>query len=58
MSRASVPFHCPFCGETDLYPREDGWDCRACTRGFAVRLLGAVRPPASPADAVEAGESR
>ena len=39
----AVPFHCPFCGEEDLRPHEEAhgaWECRACTRVFAVRLIG------------------
>ncbi|WP_181407682.1 hypothetical protein [Nocardioides sambongensis] len=40
----AVPFHCPFCGETDLFPAEKGWECRACLRAFTVTMLGMVRP--------------
>ena len=50
----AVPFHCPYCGEEDLRPAEAGhgaWECRGCTRVFAVKLLG-LRPvtpgPATP----------
>jgi hypothetical protein len=46
MSERAVPFHCPYCGGEDLYPREDGWECRACLRAFAVTFLGQVRRPA------------
>ena len=54
MSRSTThrasPFHCPYCGDVDLYPREEGgardWECRACLRAFAVTYLGQVaRPP-------------
>jgi transposase-like protein len=46
MSRHASPFHCPYCGEQDLFPREDGWECRACLRAFSVTFLGQVaRPP-------------
>lgn len=39
----AVPFHCPFCGEKDLRPSEAApraWECRSCTRVFAVTLIG------------------
>ena len=42
----AVPFHCPYCGEEDLWPSEEGhgaWECRACLRAFSVKLLGLVR---------------
>jgi predicted RNA-binding Zn-ribbon protein involved in translation (DUF1610 family) len=42
----AVPFHCPYCGEEDLWPSEEGhgaWECHACLRAFSVRLLGLVR---------------
>ncbi|GAA1475711.1 hypothetical protein GCM10009623_01570 [Nocardioides aestuarii] len=52
MSERAVPFHCPYCGETDLWPHEatDGsaghgqWECRGCQRAFSVKLLGLLRP--------------
>jgi ribosomal protein L37AE/L43A len=40
----AVPYHCPYCGETDLFPAEKGWECRACLRAFTVTMLGMVRP--------------
>jgi transposase-like protein len=45
-----VPFHCPYCGDQDLHPSEQGhgaWECRSCLRAFSLKLLGLVRPPAS-----------
>jgi ribosomal protein L37AE/L43A len=39
----AAPLYCPYCGEEDLYPREEShgaWECRSCARVFAVRLLG------------------
>ena len=54
-SRA-VPFHCPFCGETDLWPHEvidehgevssphGAWECRGCLRAFQLKSLGLVAP--------------
>jgi transposase-like protein len=32
-------FYCPYCGEQDLYPREDrGWECHQCQRAFTLTL--------------------
>ena len=45
MTERAVPFHCPYCGEENLFPREDGWECRACLRAFSVTFLGQVRRP-------------
>ena len=51
MSNRGVPFHCPYCGETGLFPHEteDGaghgaWECRLCLRAFKLNMLGLVRP--------------
>lgn len=42
-ARGGVPFHCPFCAETDLWPHEPtGWECRGCQRAFTVQLLGLI----------------
>ncbi|MER6971269.1 hypothetical protein ABT304_09460 [Nocardioides sp. NPDC000445] len=46
--RASTPFHCPFCGETDLWPHEathGSWECRACLRAFQLKSLGQISRP-------------
>jgi transposase-like protein len=43
----AVPFHCPYCGDGDLWPGEEGhgaWECHACLRAFSLRSLGLVRP--------------
>jgi transposase-like protein len=46
MSTSRVtPFHCPYCGDENLYPREDGWECRSCLRAFSVTFLGQLRRP-------------
>ena len=46
--RHASPFHCPYCGEEDLFPHDgeagSGWECRACLRAFSVRFLGQIRP--------------
>ncbi|MEX0429181.1 hypothetical protein AB3X52_16280 [Nocardioides sp. DS6] len=51
----AVPFHCPFCGEEDLWPHEvvgengevssphGAWECRACLRAFQLKSLGIVQ---------------
>jgi transposase-like protein len=51
MTERSVPFHCPYCGEGDLWPHEPAegsghgaWECRSCLRAFSLRMLGLVRP--------------
>lgn len=39
---ARAPLYCPFCGDQDLFPVEQdstAWECRSCTRLFAVRTL-------------------
>ena len=43
----AVPFHCPFCGDEDLRPHEEGhgtWLCSACRRAFSLKFLGLVFP--------------
>ena len=47
MTERAVPFHCPYCGEQDLWPHEDvhgAWECRGCLRAFTVKMLGMIRP--------------
>ncbi len=52
MSERAQPFHCPYCGDEDLWPHAadeesglpGGWECRSCLRAFTVRMLGLVRP--------------
>ena len=53
MSGRAVPFHCPYCGDTDLWPHEPDegaghgqWECRSCLRAFSLKLLGQLRPGA------------
>ena len=63
MSARAVPFHCPYCGEENLFPHdpEDGtsghgaWECRSCLRAFKVSMIGQLRPPAT---ATARGEQR
>ena len=57
MSGRAVPFHCPYCGEENLFPHETAegsghgaghgaWECRSCLRAFKVSMIGQLRPPA------------
>ncbi len=43
----AVPFHCPYCGDEELWPHEGphgSWECRSCLRAFKLQLLGLLRP--------------
>ncbi|MBF4133226.1 MULTISPECIES: hypothetical protein [Streptomyces] len=43
MSERAAPFHCPYCGDEDLRPGEQGhgaWECVACNRAFQLKFLG------------------
>ena len=47
MSERAQPFHCPYCGDEDLWPHEGeerSWECRSCLRAFSVKMLGMIRP--------------
>ena len=46
--RHASPFHCPYCAEDNLFPREDGWECRSCLRAFSVTYLGQIARPEVP----------
>ncbi|GEP34151.1 hypothetical protein NSZ01_19190 [Nocardioides szechwanensis] len=46
----AVPFHCPYCGDDNLWPHEStdasakgAWECRSCQRAFTVKMLGMLR---------------
>jgi transposase-like protein len=46
-----VPFHCPYCGDGDLRPGEEGhgsWECHACLRVFSLSMLGMLERPTLP----------
>ena len=49
MSTRQATQHCPYCADTNLWPLEEGWECRSCLRAFSVKYLGLVRPDASTA---------
>ena len=57
VSSRAVPYHCPYCGETDLWPHEPtGWECRGCRRAFQVQLLGLTSvAPTRTTDVEEGG---
>ena len=47
MSERAVPFHCPYCGDENLRPSEEGhgaWECHACLRAFSLKYIGLLRP--------------
>jgi hypothetical protein len=59
VSERAVPFHCPYCGDDNLWPFEPPagdaaearsghgeWECRSCLRAFKLSMLGQLtRPP-------------
>ena len=48
MSGRAVPFHCPYCGDENLRPSEEGhgaWECHSCLRAFSLKMLGQLRRP-------------
>ena len=52
MSERAVPFHCPYCGDENLRPSEEGhgtWECHACLRAFSLKMLGLIARPGSAA---------
>ena len=51
-SARAVPFHCPYCGDENLWPHEaeEGtghgqWECRSCLRAFKLIMIGQLRHP-------------
>ena len=43
-----IPFHCPYCGDENLRPSEEGhgaWECHSCLRAFSLKMLGQLRRP-------------
>ncbi|QNJ39528.1 hypothetical protein [Streptomyces buecherae] len=58
MSERTAPFYCPYCGEEDLRPSEEGrgaWECASCNRAFRLSFLGLLAAGLRRDDA-EAGE--
>jgi ribosomal protein L37AE/L43A len=43
VTERAAPFYCPYCGDEDLRPAEEGhgtWECRACARVFQLKMIG------------------
>ena len=48
MTGRAVPFHCPYCGDENLRPSEEGhgaWECHSCLRAFSLKMVGQLRRP-------------
>jgi len=62
VTERATPFYCPYCGDEDLRPEENGgWRCSGCRRVFSVKFLGLSLPHAEvrgPAEAKSNGESK
>ena len=60
------PFHCPYCGDENLWPHEAErgarataqWECRSCLRAFKVTMIGQLRPPAICPRSTGQGDAR
>lgn len=53
MTSRAVPYHCPFCGDEDLWPHEaetgsshGAWECRSCLRAFTLSMIKQLPRPA------------
>ncbi len=47
-SSRGIPFHCPYGGDENLRPSEEGhgsWECHACLRAFTLKMLGMIARP-------------
>ncbi|WP_326687343.1 MULTISPECIES: hypothetical protein [unclassified Streptomyces] len=56
MSERAAPFYCPYCGDEDLRPSEEGhgtWECAACNRAFRLKFLGLLAAGFAPRRAAE-----
>ncbi|MFF5991569.1 Insertion element protein [Prauserella flavalba] len=41
----ATAFYCPYCGDEDLRPEENGaWLCSSCRRVFSVTFIGLQIP--------------
>jgi len=57
MSARGIPFHCPYCGDENLRPSEEGpgaWECHACLRAFSLKMLGMIPRPSTVGRGTEA----
>ncbi|HEY0903786.1 MAG TPA: hypothetical protein VGE14_07855 [Marmoricola sp.] len=58
MTERAVPFHCPYCGDENLWPhlregaesKPGAWECRSCLRAFTVTMIGRLSRPRSAGD--------
>ncbi|WP_030621987.1 hypothetical protein [Streptomyces sclerotialus] len=60
MTERAAPFFCPYCGDEDLRPSEEGhgaWECRSCSRAFRLKFLGLLAPGVSGKSPSDGGES-
>jgi transposase-like protein len=59
-----IPFHCPYCGDENLRPSEEGsagggsgggaaWECHACLRAFKLSMIGMIPRPSVPSTSTE-----
>jgi transposase-like protein len=63
MSERAAPFYCPYCGDEDLRPSEEGtargegtaWECAACNRAFRLKFLGLLASGLRRTDHSEGG---
>ncbi|MEU9115811.1 hypothetical protein AB0D04_29540 [Streptomyces sp. NPDC048483] len=63
MSERAAPFYCPYCGDEDLRPSEEGsvrgegaaWECRSCSRAFRLKFLGLLSQGRSASPSTSAG---
>ncbi len=56
MSTRAEPFHCPYCGDENLWPHQaegpegadvrGAWECRSCLRAFTVSMIKQLPRPA------------
>jgi len=50
MTSRAVPFHCPYCGDENLRPSEEGhgaWECHSCLRAFSLNMLCLLPHPST-----------
>jgi transposase-like protein len=59
VSERAAPFHCPYCGDEDLRPSEEGghgsWECTSCRRAFQLKFLGLLSADRAAADQTTSG---
>jgi len=65
VTERAAPFYCPYCGDEDLRPSEEGapgkgaaWECAACNRAFTLSFLGLLAKGLRRGDAGSGGHSQ